>query len=186
MNSSKNLEETNITGIAICERSQSFARVFLRANLPTFTAYILGTMTLSTYCVLGAAVYALYCVASTVMMWGTVCTNCPFYGKICPCGYSVAATALFKQGNPKLISSRYRLIWVYVAPSWLVPPITTMPVLLWHFSWLPLFLVVAFIVVAYVAAPALSDVLGCCPFWRGCPIIPGETGLIGKGGSSRR
>jgi len=152
--------------------TEGFARVFVRANLPTFMTYALGTAAIFAFSPVAALAYALYCVASTMAMWATVCTNCPYYGRVCPCGYSAAASSLFKRGNPRLISTRYRLIWLYVAPAWLAPPLSAVPVLLFQFSWLLLFLLAAFLVMAFVVAPGLSKVVGCCSYWRGCEVEP--------------
>jgi len=145
------------------------AKVFLRSNAPTFAAYVLGTATISLFCPVGAAVYAAYCIAGTVAIWATVCVHCPYYGRVCPCGYSAMASSLFRRGDPGVLPRRHWLIWLFVAPSWLAPPLASVPVLLSGFSWTLFGFLVAFLFTAFVAAPALAGILGCCDYWRGCP-----------------
>jgi len=146
-----------------------FPRAFIQGNSPTFVTYALGTAVLVLFCLAGAAIYATYCIASTVAMWATVCVNCPYYGRVCPCGYSTTASSLFKKGKESTLRSRYRLIWLYIAPAWLIPPIAAAPVLCAQFSWLLLVLLVAFLTMAFVVAPTLTRVAGCCEYWRGVP-----------------
>ena len=150
------------------EANRGFARAFVQGNTPTFVTYALGTVVLYLVNQLAAAIYAIYCVASTVMMWATVCVHCPYYGRVCPCGYSTAASSLFKKGDQSLLPKRYRLIWLYVAPSWLFPPFAAIPALLGQFSWVLLGMVTLFVIMAFIVTPLVSRAAGCCEFWRGC------------------
>jgi len=159
------------------------ARTLLRANTATFATFALGAIALSLFCPLGAGLYALYCVASTAAIWATVCVHCPHYGGTCPAGYGAMSSALFRRGREGLLASRHRLIWVYTAPAWLAPPLAATPVLVVQFSWPLLGLVLAFLVTAFVVAPVVSRVAGCCEYWRGVP-SPGF-GTKSTGGGSR-
>ena len=148
---------------------RGFARAFVQANTPTFVTYALGSVVLSMFCPLGAVIYAVYCVAGTVAIWATVCVHCPYYGRVCPAGYSTMSSSLLRKGREDLLARRYKLIWLYVAPSWLAPPLAASPVLLLQFSW-PLFaILLAFLLMAFVVAPLLSRAAGCCDYWRGYP-----------------
>lgn len=148
--------------------NRTFARAFVVTNLPTFLTYAIGTAVVSFLSPLAAALFAVYCVASTVAMWRFVCVNCPYYGAVCPCGYSTAASVLFKKGDPSILPQRFALIWFLVAPSWTVPMLTAIPKLAVDFSWLLLSFTIAFAVVAFLLAPSLTRVVGCCDYWRGC------------------
>jgi hypothetical protein len=150
-----------------------FPRAFVQGNTATFATYALGAATISLFCLPAALIYAFYCVASTVAMWATVCVSCPYYGGVCPCGYSAMSIALFRKGDVSLMRKRYKLIWGYVAPSWLAPIIAAAPILVFRFSWTLFIAVSAFALMAFLITPAISKVAGCCEYWRGC-VIPLE------------
>ncbi len=152
------------------ESEYRFPRAFIQGNAATFVTYALGAVTISLFCLPAALIYAFYCGASTVAMWATVCVNCPYYGSVCPCGYSTMSAALFKKGDVRLMPRRYRLIWAYVAPSWLVPILAAAPLLLLQFSWQLFIMVAVFALMAFLITPAISEVAGCCEFWRGCTV----------------
>ena len=169
--------EENSDGGSEHRVERTFARAFVLGNTGTFVTYAIGTAVISLFWLAGAAIYAVYCVASTVAMWATVCVHCPYYGAVCPCGYSTMSTKLFRKGDTRLLATRYRLIWVYVAPSWLTPPIAAIPVLLGRFSWILLGMSVLFVVMAFIVTPLVSRVAGCCEYWRGCTVpIAGDRG----------
>ena len=156
-----------------------FPRAFIQGNAATFATYALGTLTIALFCLPAAAIYALYCVASTVAMWATVCVNCPYYGSVCPCGYSTMSAALFRKGDVRLMPRRYKLIWAYVAPSWLAPVFAAVPLLVHQFNWTLFVTAAVFTLMALLIAPAVSKAAGCCEYWRGCT-VPIETGDSGE------
>jgi hypothetical protein len=82
--------------------------------------------------------------------------------------------ALFKKGDVRLLPRMYRLIWAYVAPSWIAPLAAAAPVLTIQFSWSLAALTAAFALMAFAVAPAVSKVAGCCEYWRGCTEPPEE------------
>jgi hypothetical protein len=73
------------------------------------------------------------------------------------------------------MSRRYKLIWAYVAPSWLAPTIAAAPVLVFQFSWLLFMAVAVFALMAFLITPAISREAGCCEYWRGCT-VPNQGG----------
>ncbi len=152
------------------ESEYRFPRAFVQGNVATFATYAIGAATIAVFCLPAALVYAFYCIASTVAIWAAVCVHCPYYGRVCPCGYSTMSTALFKKGDVRLLPKRYRLIWAYVAPSWIAPPVAAALVLTVQFSWVLAALVVVFVLMAFAVAPAVSKVAGCCEYWRGCTV----------------
>jgi hypothetical protein len=154
----------------VIEREYRFPRAFFQGNTATFATYAVGVTTISLFCWPAAVIYAFYCVASTVAMWATVCVNCPYYGGVCPCGYSTMSTALFRKGDVRLMPKRYRLIWAYVAPSWLAPVFAAAPILVFQFSWFLFIAVTVFALMAFLITPAISKVAGCCEYWRGCTV----------------
>ena len=168
MESSASVE--NGAAAAISERDYRFPRAFIQGNTATFATYAIGAVAISLFCWPAAVIYAFYCIASTVAMWAFVCVNCPYYGGVCPCGYSTMSTALFRKGDVRLMPKRYRLIWAYVAPSWLAPVFAAMPVLIFQFSWSLFIAVTVFALMAFLITPAISKVAGCCEYWRGCTV----------------
>jgi len=171
------MESTSSVGARFADDASElkyrFPGAFIKGNTATFATYAIGAVAISLFCWSAALIYAFYCVASTVAMWATVCVNCPYYGGVCPCGYSAMSTALFRKGDTKLMAKRYRFILAYVAPSWLAPIFAAAPILVFQFSW-PLFIIMAvFALMAFLITPAISKVAGCCEYWRGCA-VPGE------------
>jgi len=149
-------------------RSREFARTFLVANSATFLTFALGAILLAFLSPIASITYAAYCAASTFGIWRFVCVNCPYYGDVCPCGYSRAASRLFRKGDERLMPQNFILISLLVAPSWIVPVLAAIPLLMMQFSWVLLSFAVAFAAVAFALAPALTRVVGCCDYWRGC------------------
>jgi len=149
--------------------SRTFTRTFLVANSMTFLTFALGAILLAFLSPIASMAYAAYCVGSTFGIWRFVCVNCPYYGAVCPCGYSTAASRLFKKGDERLLPQSFILISLLVAPSWIVPVLAAIQLLVMQFSWALLSFTAAFAVVAFALAPALTRVVGCCDYWRGCP-----------------
>jgi len=149
--------------------NRTFARTFLVANSATFLTFVLGAILLAFLSPIASMAYAAYCAASTIGIWRFVCVNCPYYGAVCPCGYSTAASHLFKKGDERLLPQSFILISLLVAPSWIVPVLAAIPLLMMQFSWVLLSFTAAFATVAFALAPALTRVVGCCDYWRGCP-----------------
>ncbi len=148
---------------------RSFARAFVAGNMATFVVYIFGTVFMLFIGWIPALAYGLYCILSTVAMWRFVCVHCPYYGSVCPCGYSTMAATLFRRGDKRLLPRRHKLIWAFVGPSWLVPPIAGIFLLMQEFSWFIAITLLIFAILAFAVAPSVSRVAGCCEYWRGCP-----------------
>ncbi|MFQ5910277.1 MAG: hypothetical protein ACE5IJ_06095 [Thermoplasmata archaeon] len=139
---------------------------FLADNTPTIITYVLGTVLLSFLSAYASAAYAIYCLVSTVFIWKYVCTHCQYFGGVCQCGFSVVATRLFEKGDESKIKSRKQLLAALVFPCWVVPPLMGIYLLIVGFSWSLFWLLLTFIVIAFIITPYISWKVGCCDVWR--------------------
>ncbi|MFQ6106160.1 MAG: hypothetical protein ACE5QF_01025 [Thermoplasmata archaeon] len=139
---------------------------FLADNTPTIITYGLGTVLLLQLDSLAATTYAVYCIASTVLIWRFVCTHCQYFGGVCKCGFSVVATRLFEKGDESKIKSRKILLALLVLPCWVVPPLLGIYMLVTGFSWTLFWLFMAFGAMAFAITPYISWKIGCCDVWQ--------------------
>lgn len=147
------------------ERARSWPH-FLADNAPTIITYTIGAIMLYYFHVFAALAYVVYCVVSTVFIWKYVCTHCQYFGGVCQCGFSVAATRLFKKGDESGIENRKKLLAALVIPCWMAPPLTGICLLVVGFSWTLLWLFLAFAIMAFAITPYISWKIGCCDIWR--------------------
>lgn len=149
-----------------CERVVSLWIVFLD-NVPTAVMFVLGTMLIWRFGWLFGAVYLAYCVLAIVAFWRRICTWCHHFGtRACPCGYGAAAPLLFEARQGREFRSVFRANIVIMFPCFFVPPIAG-ALLVWsHPSRSAAVILVAFCIIAFVAIPLISKLVGC----KGCEV----------------
>ena len=124
-----------------------------------------------------AGAYVAYGLAGALWIVVFVCPACPSYAtRTCPCGYGLVASMLVKKADRALFARRFRRhVWVPI-PLWFIPPAAA--------GWFayggagrPVWaLAGAFVLVAFVAIPAISRGHGCarCPQREDCPWMSGR------------
>ncbi len=145
-------------------------------NLPTFSTYALGAIIMLFLGRVFFLAYILYCLFSTLWFMKFICAYCPHYGKEkCPSSYSKIAAKLFKKGNPAEFNTMFRTHIGIVFPSWIIPVIAAIYLLLYEFSILILFLLITFVVVGFVILPVMTKKYGCenCDLKENCPRMTG-------------
>ncbi len=116
--------------------------------------------------------YLLYGIAGTVWIMIFVCPYCRYWNtRSCPCGYGRIASRFMPKSTVECFSDKFRKHIPVIVPLWFIPLIAAIPVVVKHFSWPLLILLVAFAIDAFVILPLISTKHGCkeCPQKETCP-----------------
>lgn len=144
----------------------------VKHNLPLISMYILGSMIMYFLGLLYLVGYILYCILSTLWVMRFVCTHCPHYDKAkCPSGYAKVSARLFKKRTSKNFRSMFARNIGVVIPSWVLPAIVGIYILLNEVTLIILILTFLFIIVGFVILPIASRRYGCdrCDLKDNCP-----------------
>lgn len=136
-------------------------------NAPTAAMFALGTILMWRIGWVFGTAYLAYCLLAVVAFWGRICPVCHHFGtRACPCGYGVVSPLLFRRRTGREFRRVFRTNIVIMFPCFFVPPVAG-AVLVWQGSARSVVVVlVAFCVMAFVAIPLISKLVGC----RGCAI----------------
>lgn len=147
-------------------------------NIPYIGMLVIGAVTIassfsfSTYGVIGAVSYILYGILGSLWIMVFVCPHCHGYGNDgCPSGYGKVSAKMVEKKDQKYFAQKFRKHITVIVPLWIIPAVCGVIELIQSFSWLMLFLVLIFIVDAWVILPMLSKKQGCakCPQKKQCP-----------------
>ncbi|MFC2097844.1 hypothetical protein ACFLSI_05870 [Bacteroidota bacterium] len=143
-------------------------------NIPTLSMYVLGTLIISKSSILFAILYVLYSLLSIVWFWAKICPHCNYHGTSgCPCGYGKISGLLFKKRNSTAFRKIFKRNIIAVYPSWFIPPVFGIYLLLCSYSTGYMVLNVSFALVAFVLIPLISKKVGCkdCAIREDCPWV---------------
>ena len=129
----------------------------------TLLIYVLGVLILLQASIILAMIYILYCVWVELRVLSKSCVNCCYYGRVCGLGRSIMCTLLFKQGDPEKFLNR-KISWLQVLPDLLVtiiPLLVGVVLLITHFWWFTLFLMIVLFLLSFVGTAILRGSLTC-------------------------
>ncbi|MFC2103903.1 hypothetical protein ACFLS4_00955 [Bacteroidota bacterium] len=141
-------------------------------NIPTLTMYILGTIIISLISINYSFVFIFYSLISIIWFWARICPFCHYHGTLaCPCGYGVISAKLFAKKEGKSFRTVFKSNIIVLFPSWFIPPIVGIYLLIKNYSIGLLILVSSFIVVGFILIPFISKKVGCkdCEIKEDCP-----------------
>ena len=141
-------------------------------NLPEFIMYVLGSIIMSYLGLVVLIIFVVYFVFSTLWFMRFICTYCPHYDKLkCPSGYAPVAAKLFKKRDMNKFSIMFKRHIGVVFPTWFVPVIAGIYIILVDFSIVTIWLLIVFIVDAFIILPISSRRYGCdyCDLRDKCP-----------------
>ena len=144
----------------------------VKHNLPLISMYIIGSIIMYMLGWLYLFGYVLYCILSTLWVMRFVCTHCPHYDKLkCPSGYSKASAKLFKKRSSKDFRTKFARNIGVVIPSWVIPALVGIYLLLNEFTIIVAIVTLLFILVGFVYLPISSRRYGCdkCELKDQCP-----------------
>lgn len=173
MDNKMNVEKSGCDLPESCTRSMPIWIVLLD-NIPTLALYILGAALLLPFGKIWAILLFMYSLMSIVLFWKRICPYCHHYGtKACPCGYGVISSLFFK--SKPTINDDFRKIFkrniIIVFPSWFVPFIAGIYLLIGDFNISRLWLFIVFCVTGFILIPLISKLVGCknCSVKDKCP-----------------
>jgi hypothetical protein len=117
-----------------------------------------------------------------IWMLRTVCPNCSLYGtEGCPSGFGVVSERISPRGDPKRFREAFARNVYGVMPAWFLP-VAGVAYMLYAGIHVPLVLLSAFVLAAFVVTPlrARYDTCRRCPRREDCPwgarIVPARGG----------
>lgn len=145
-------------------------------NLPEFIMYVLGAIIMSYLGLKVLIIFVVYTVFSTLWFMRFICTYCPHYDKLkCPSGYAMVAAKLFKKRNMSKFHTMFKRHIVVVFPTWFVPVIAGIYLLIIELTIEVIVLLIIFILDAFIILPWASRTYGCnhCELKDKCPWMGG-------------
>jgi len=155
-----------------CQNKRKSLWLVLLDNLPTLVLTILGAIIIYNISKLGAFGYVIYSLLSILWFWARICPYCHHYGtNACPCGYGVISAKFFKKRENKSFKKVFKQNIVAVFPTWFVPFIIAMYLLVIRNNQEVLILTIAFSLLGFVIIPIISKFVGCknCEVKEDCP-----------------
>ncbi len=129
----------------------------LRENALQILMYILGTVLIGLIGWPLGLVYLAYSLFSNYlyMMW--ICPYCGHYLLgTCAAGFDILSNKRFRPQPGRTFGSEFRRRSWVLYPGWFLPPVAGLYLLIFHFSWFPLALLVVFCLVAFWLLPEAS------------------------------
>jgi hypothetical protein len=106
--------------------------------------------------------YLFYGIAGSVWIMMYVCPYCRYWDtRSCPCGYGRIASKFRKKSSVECFSDKFKKHIPIIVPLWFIPLLAGLPVVVRHFSWILLILLIVFAIDAFVILPLISTKHGC-------------------------
>lgn len=148
---------------ASCLDSYPLRVVFL-SNLVAVSIYGIGAYLLWKLGLLLAILFLVYCLALEIRVLKISCVECYYYGKACAFGKGKVCALFFRRrGGPEEFA-RHEISWLTLVPDFLVgvfPIVGGIILLVKDFSWLPLVLVLVFLVLATAGNGIVRGAFAC-------------------------
>ncbi len=141
-------------------------------NVPTLAMYLLGAVIMSYYSIASAIIYISYSMLSIFWFWGMICPYCNYFNtRGCPCGYGKISSIIFKKREAENFTRVFRRNIVVLFPSWFVPPVFGVLILISSYSVSLMAYLISFVVIGFVIIPLISKLVGCkdCEIKEDCP-----------------
>lgn len=141
-------------------------------NIPLLTMYMFGTLIIRKFSIIIAIIYVFYSFLSIIWFWAKICPHCNYYGTSgCPCGYGKISALFFKKGSSANFRKIFKRNIIAVYPSWFIPPVFGIYLLISSYSTGLLFLNISFALVGFVFIPLIAKKVGCkdCAIKQDCP-----------------
>jgi len=138
------------------------ASTILISNLLNIFICAIGFYILFNFGLIYSLIYLAYFLVMEIRLWHRSCVNCYYYGKCCAFGKGKLARLFFKRGNKKL--SECKVGWKDLILDFLVsliPLIAGIILLVIHFSWLILSLILILAVLSSFGNGFVRGQLAC-------------------------
>ncbi|MCX6270286.1 MAG: hypothetical protein NTU44_03530 [Bacteroidetes bacterium] len=167
-----------------CHKKRIPLWLVLLDNLPTLVLIILGALIIFRLSTIGAVGYVIYSLLSIAWFWAKICPFCHHYGTFsCPCGYGIISARLFKKREDKSFRKVFKQNIGVVFPTWFVPFIIAIYLLLTGYTREVLILTITFSLTGFIIIPLISRFVGCknCDIKEDCPWMKKKTDQLKKG-----
>ena len=137
--------------------------IIVVSNLVSLSTYSIGSFLIYQIGLLWLALYLIYVLILEYRLLSTHCVNCYYFGKNCSFGKGRLSSLFFKRGKPERFTQN-KTIWKDVVPDFLVsiiPMLVGIVVLVMHFSWLILFLIVLLFLLGFSGSALIRSRLAC-------------------------
>jgi hypothetical protein len=137
--------------------------IVLVSNLVSLLIYAIGAYIISRLGPVCLGLYLLYIIWLEIRVMSKSCANCYYYGKYCAFGKGKISSWLFKKGSPQEFLKR-DITWKDILPDFLVsliPLIAGIILLIFHFNWLLLILIVLLVMLTSVGNGFVRGSLAC-------------------------
>ena len=138
-------------------------RIMIFSNFVSILIYIIGAYIIFQLGIIWLIVYLLYILWLEIRLMKRSCVNCYYYGKFCAFGKGKLSSLFFKKGNAEAFF-KDKLTWKNILPDFLVsitPIIIGVVLLILHFNWLILALIVLLIILTSVGNGFVRGSLAC-------------------------
>ena len=134
------------------------AWTILRENALQILMYILGTILISLIWWPLGLIYLAYSVLSNYLYMAWICPYCGHYVLgTCAAGFDILSRKRFKPQPSRTFGTEFRRKSWVLYPGWFLPPVAGLYLLIFHFSWAALALLVIFCVDAFWLLPKVSQ-----------------------------
>jgi hypothetical protein len=144
------------------------------SNLVSLAIYFIGGFIIYQIGFLWLAIYILCILILEYRLLSKHCVDCYYFGKTCSFGKGRLSSLFFKRGKP-IRFTQNKITWKSVLPDFLVsviPIIVGIVVLISHFNWLILFLIILLFILGFLGNSLVRGQLACkyCKQRKlGCP-----------------
>lgn len=145
-----------------CFENYPLSFVFI-ANLFQTLIYLNGASIIIYLGIIWLVIYLLFVIFLEFKLLKNSCINCYYYGKICFSGKGKLSSLFFKKGSTGKFNSK-QMKFVDVLPDFLVsviPMITGIVLLIIHFEWLLLILVIILFLLTFIGNGLIRGSLAC-------------------------
>jgi hypothetical protein len=137
--------------------------VVLASNLVSLSIYFIGGFLIYQIGLLWLVIYILCVSVLEYRLLSKHCVDCYYFGKTCSFGKGRLSSLFFKRGKP-IRFTQNKITWKSVLPDFLVsviPIVVGIIVLILHFNWLILFLVILLFILGFLGNSLVRGRLAC-------------------------
>jgi hypothetical protein len=138
-------------------------RIIIISNLVSIAIYLIGSFIIYQLGIIWLLAYLLFVIFLEIRVMKKSCVNCYYYGKYCAFGKGKVSALFFKRGDPGKFSKR-DITWKDIVPDFMVsiiPLIAGIVLLILHFNWLMLSLIVVLAILASAGTGFVRSSLAC-------------------------
>jgi hypothetical protein len=133
------------------------------SNLVSILIYLIGALIIYRIGIFWLILYIIYVLILEFRLVSRHCTDCYYYGKICPFGKGKISKIFFKKGDLKNFCKK-QMTWKNILPDFLVsliPIIAGIVMLIKAFDWALLLLILALFILTFMGNATVRGKLSC-------------------------